>query len=568
MAGVACFLASDDAAYITGQTIFVDGGLTLFADFREPWSARRFPPAAARERRAARGESPIRRPRRGAGPAARPAPGPGPSPVRSPPAPREALEDLARSASGMPGPSSSTVSSRAPRASRSRVTATREPPWRRAFSIRLSTSSRRPSGQPVIRCSPSGGGQLDVRLGVPAARRLDRGVDHLRHVERLARQRGGRVAARQRLQRIEHRHEVLLLARDVVEDRAAARASGIDGLRRTASMFARIEVSGVRTSCPTSPGEAAGRLERALRLRGGALQPRQHLVHSVRELVDLAAGLALRQAARQVARAGHAGDRAPQPRQRRQRRAGEQAREEHREADAERRDQRHPALHRVDAVLQRAGVGAELDQPLAAGPEHRRRAAARPSACATCRRPPRRSRSPAGGRGEALRRARRPLPAGPGRRRSRARTSRSRRAAAGRARSSPPPSPGARGAASMAPRPGAGPRRPPGRALGARSSSRSKLERSRSANVATVATPPAISTSATAAVAAAVTRALMLSRLTVTRAGRIRRRAPCGSSAARRPPPACGAGSRRTRPPRCRPPRSRSPTPARAAGRG
>jgi glucose 1-dehydrogenase len=38
MAGVACFLASDDAAYITGQTIFVDGGLTLFADFREPWS--------------------------------------------------------------------------------------------------------------------------------------------------------------------------------------------------------------------------------------------------------------------------------------------------------------------------------------------------------------------------------------------------------------------------------------------------------------------------------------------------------------------------------------------------
>jgi glucose 1-dehydrogenase len=39
MAGVACFLASDDAAYITGQTIFVDGGLTLFADFREPWSS-------------------------------------------------------------------------------------------------------------------------------------------------------------------------------------------------------------------------------------------------------------------------------------------------------------------------------------------------------------------------------------------------------------------------------------------------------------------------------------------------------------------------------------------------
>ena len=39
MGAVACFLASDYAAYITGQTIFVDGGLTLFPSFATPWSS-------------------------------------------------------------------------------------------------------------------------------------------------------------------------------------------------------------------------------------------------------------------------------------------------------------------------------------------------------------------------------------------------------------------------------------------------------------------------------------------------------------------------------------------------
>ncbi|MBC7871569.1 MAG: SDR family oxidoreductase, partial [Chitinophagaceae bacterium] len=39
MAAVTAFLCSDEAAYITGQTIFIDGGLTLYADFRSPWSS-------------------------------------------------------------------------------------------------------------------------------------------------------------------------------------------------------------------------------------------------------------------------------------------------------------------------------------------------------------------------------------------------------------------------------------------------------------------------------------------------------------------------------------------------
>ncbi len=39
MAGVFAFLASDEASYITGQTIFACGGLSLFAEFRTNWSS-------------------------------------------------------------------------------------------------------------------------------------------------------------------------------------------------------------------------------------------------------------------------------------------------------------------------------------------------------------------------------------------------------------------------------------------------------------------------------------------------------------------------------------------------
>jgi glucose 1-dehydrogenase len=39
IAGVFAFLASDEASYITGQTIYACGGLTLFNEFRENWAS-------------------------------------------------------------------------------------------------------------------------------------------------------------------------------------------------------------------------------------------------------------------------------------------------------------------------------------------------------------------------------------------------------------------------------------------------------------------------------------------------------------------------------------------------
>ncbi|MEO0563741.1 MAG: glucose 1-dehydrogenase [Chloroflexota bacterium] len=39
MAEAAAFLCSDFGAYITGQTLFIDGGLTIYPDFRTAWSS-------------------------------------------------------------------------------------------------------------------------------------------------------------------------------------------------------------------------------------------------------------------------------------------------------------------------------------------------------------------------------------------------------------------------------------------------------------------------------------------------------------------------------------------------
>ena len=39
IAGVFAFLASSEASYITGQTLFACGGLTLYPEFRTAWSS-------------------------------------------------------------------------------------------------------------------------------------------------------------------------------------------------------------------------------------------------------------------------------------------------------------------------------------------------------------------------------------------------------------------------------------------------------------------------------------------------------------------------------------------------
>ena len=86
MAAAAAFLCSDEAAYITGQTLFVDGGLTLYPSFETTWSSE-LPRGADQP---GRGRRRCRRPRRrrpgsaAGSPASSPA-GPGwrPAPSRS-----------------------------------------------------------------------------------------------------------------------------------------------------------------------------------------------------------------------------------------------------------------------------------------------------------------------------------------------------------------------------------------------------------------------------------------------------------------------------------------------------
>jgi glucose 1-dehydrogenase len=41
IAAVVAFLASEEASYVTGQTIYACGGLTIYPEHREDWSSRR-----------------------------------------------------------------------------------------------------------------------------------------------------------------------------------------------------------------------------------------------------------------------------------------------------------------------------------------------------------------------------------------------------------------------------------------------------------------------------------------------------------------------------------------------
>jgi glucose 1-dehydrogenase len=47
MAAAVAFLCSDEAAYVTGQTLFIDGGLTLYPSFETTWSSELWTPTTS-----------------------------------------------------------------------------------------------------------------------------------------------------------------------------------------------------------------------------------------------------------------------------------------------------------------------------------------------------------------------------------------------------------------------------------------------------------------------------------------------------------------------------------------
>ena len=375
----------------------------------------------------------------------------------------------------------------------------------------------------MIGCAPFGGVAARSALRMAAARRLDGGVQRPRPMSTpLARQRRRRVAAGERLQRVEH--ATSSLCSRATSSRMARRSR----FRHRRVAPHRVEVRAHRGErrahlVPDVRGEPARRLERALRLAPRSARAAPSISFTLRAPARRPRGRRSPSGSRRERSRvrGHAGDRAAQPRQRRSAGPASRLASSTVRPIAERRDQRDARAHRVDAVLERAGVGAELEQRLRSSPPNpggaRQLDRQRPPLAAAR---VDRSRSPARRSVGKPSSGRRPRRAARARSRSRARRTRSRRAARAAPVRSPAPGTARRRPVEAAGRPApSAPARPAG-PCARRSSSRSRLDRSRLANVATVATPPAISTSATAAVAAAVTRALMLSVLSAVHARR------------------------------------------------
>jgi hypothetical protein len=94
-------------------------------------------------------------------------------------------------------------------------------------------------------------GEREARRRVPALRGVDRGIDDVAHLDGLARQGLGRLAAARAPAALEQVHDPLLLGGHLADEPRRC-ATGRSSLRASVSSVARRPVSGVRSSWPAS----------------------------------------------------------------------------------------------------------------------------------------------------------------------------------------------------------------------------------------------------------------------------------------------------------------------------